>query len=180
MFVPHYLSNTKFINNDIRRFGSYLGPPTTSPRSPEPKDQLAILFPVSTFYLKAFFCFENNVLRGEAYNFTIFLRSQMISEEDYNFISNFDGADASTRMSLIQANPHQLPKTFMNLLSQISKDATIQYLLTLLDDLLQEDKSRVEIFKTFYANRAVSSIEFTEDNNHLYFIKDMFMSCDLP
>ena len=102
----------------------------------------------------------------------------MISEEDYNFISNFDGADASTRMSLIQANPHQLPKTFMNLLSQISKDATIQYLLTLLDDLLQEDKSRVEIFKTFYANRAVS-IEFTEDPNHLYFIKDMFMSCDL-
>jgi len=80
----------------------------------------------------------------------------MISEEDYNFISNFDGADASTRMSLIQANPHQLPKTFMNLLSQISKDATIQYLLTLLDDLLQEDKSRVEIFKTFYANRAES------------------------
>merc|ERR1719510_26265 len=64
----------------------------------------------------------------------------MISEEDYNFISNFDGADASTRMSLIQANPHQLPKTFMNLLSQISKDATI-HLLTLLDDLLQEDKS---------------------------------------
>merc|ERR1712156_1325138 len=44
----------------------------------------------------------------------------------------------------------------MNLLSQISKDATIQYLLTLLDDLLQEDKSRVEIFKTFYANRAES------------------------
>merc|ERR1719411_374573 len=80
----------------------------------------------------------------------------MISEEDYNFISNFDGADASTRMSLIQANPHQLPKTFMNLLSQISKDATIQYLLTLLDDLLQEDKSRVEIFKTFYAKRAES------------------------
>ena len=80
----------------------------------------------------------------------------MISEEDYNFISNFDGADASSRMSLIQGNPHQLPKTFMNLLSQISKDATIQYLLTLLDDLLQEDKSRVEIFKTFYAKRVES------------------------
>jgi len=95
-------------------------------------------------------------VRNQRINWQSYFQSQMISEEDYNFISNFDGADASTRMSLIQANPHQLPKTFMNLLSQISKDATIQYLLTLLDDLLQEDKSRVEIFKTFYANRAES------------------------
>lgn len=95
-------------------------------------------------------------VRNQRINWQSYFQSQMISEEDYNFISNFDGADASTRMSLIQANPHQLPKTFMNLLSQISKDATIQYLLTLLDDLLQEDKSRVEIFKTFYAKRAES------------------------
>jgi len=95
-------------------------------------------------------------VRNQRINWQSYFQSQMISEEDYNFISNFDGADASTRMSLIQANPHQLPKTFMNLLSQISKDATIQYLLTLLDDLLQEDKPRVEIFKTFYANRAES------------------------
>jgi len=95
-------------------------------------------------------------VRNQRINWQSYFQSQMISEEDYNFISNFDGAYASTRMSLIQANPHQLPKTFMNLLSQISKDATIQYLLTLLDDLLQEDKSRVEIFKTFYANRAES------------------------
>lgn len=73
----------------------------------------------------------------------------MISKEDYDFISRFDGADASTRQALIKENPLQLPKTFMNLLSQISKDATIQYLLTLLDDLLQEDKGRVEIFKEF-------------------------------
>ena len=80
----------------------------------------------------------------------------MISEEDFNFIVKFDGADAPTRLGLIQQNPKQLPKTFMNLLSQISKDATIQYLLTLLDDVLQEDKSRVEIFKGFYANRRVS------------------------
>ena len=67
----------------------------------------------------------------------------------------FDGADAAGRMTLIQQNPLQLPKTFMNLLSQISKDATIQYLLTLLDDLLQEDKSRVEIFKAEWLDVAI-------------------------
>ena len=74
----------------------------------------------------------------------------MISKDDFDFISKFDGADANTRLGLIQENPLQLPKTFMNLLNQISKDSTIQYLLTLLDDLLQEDRSRVEIFKVPY------------------------------
>ncbi len=80
----------------------------------------------------------------------------MIGQEDYNFISRFDGADAATRVAVISENPHQLGKTFFNLLSQISKDATIQYLLTLLDDLLQEDKSRVEIFKAYAAKRRES------------------------
>ena len=77
----------------------------------------------------------------------------MIGPEDYNFIARFDGADAATRVAVIAENPHQLAKTFFNLLSHISKDATIQYLLTLLDDLLQEDKSRVEIFKAYAASR---------------------------
>ena len=66
----------------------------------------------------------------------------MIDKEDFDFISKFDGADAETRRNLITQNSLQLPKTFLNLLNQISKDATIQYLLTLLDDVLQEDKSR--------------------------------------
>merc|ERR1719273_2935691 len=80
----------------------------------------------------------------------------MIDKEDFDFISNFDGANAETRQNLIQQNPMQLPKTFLNLLNQISKDATIQYLLTLLDDLLQEDKSRVEIFKEYAGRRRES------------------------
>merc|ERR1711997_75089 len=80
----------------------------------------------------------------------------MIDKEDFDFMSKFDGADAETRRNLITQNPLQLPKTFLNLLNQISKDATIQYLLTLLDDVLQEDKSRVEIFKEYAAKRKES------------------------
>ena len=64
-------------------------------------------------------------------------RSQMISQDDFNFISRFDSADAQGRDALIRENPSQLAKTFFSLLSQISKDTTLQYLLTLLDDLLQ-------------------------------------------
>jgi len=92
-------------------------------------------------------------VRNQRINWQSYLQSQMIAKEDFEFISRFDGADASTRAGLIQHDPLQLPKTFMNLLSQISKDLTTQYLLTLLDDLLQEDKSRVELFKNYAAKK---------------------------
>ena len=99
----------------------------------------------------------------------------MIAKEDFEFISRFDGADANTRAGLIQQDPLQLPKTFMNLLSQISKDSTIQYLLTLLDDLLQEDKSRVEIFKNYAAkkNESVWTQLLTMLNRPVGFIMNM-------
>ena len=72
----------------------------------------------------------------------------MISKEDFEFISRFDGQDPKAREALIKANPMQLPKTFFNLLNQISKDQTIQYLLTLMDDILQVQLKIAEYFCT--------------------------------
>ncbi len=81
-------------------------------------------------------------------------RSQMISQEEYNFISRLDGApDAKAREAVIRESPQQLARTFFRLLNQISKDQTIQYLLTLLDDLLQEDKARVEVLKAAHQGK---------------------------
>ena len=73
----------------------------------------------------------------------------MISDQDHRFISRFDSApDAKGRDAVISSEaPLQLAETFYTLLNQVSKDTTVQYLLTLLDDVLQEDKTRVEIFK---------------------------------
>ena len=65
----------------------------------------------------------------------------MISQDDFNFISRFDTSDGQARETLIRENPAQLAKTFFSLLSQISKDTTLQYLLTSLDDLLQVECS---------------------------------------
>jgi V-type H+-transporting ATPase subunit H len=92
-------------------------------------------------------------VRSQKINWQSYLQSQMISQEDFDFISRFDGTDAKTREAVIKGNPIQLAKTFLNLISQISKDQTIQYLLTLLDDVLQEDKSRVDIFKDYAARK---------------------------
>jgi len=90
-------------------------------------------------------------------NWQGYLQSQMIGQDDFQFISRFDTQDAKSRDAVIKENPQQLAKTFLNLLSHISKETTIQYLLTLLDDILQEDKSRVEIFKEYSAKRKESA-----------------------
>jgi V-type H+-transporting ATPase subunit H len=72
----------------------------------------------------------------------------MIAQDDFDFIARFDGAtDPKTREAVVKENPSQLAKTFFNLFNSVSKDQTVQYLLTLLDDVLQEDKNRVDIFK---------------------------------
>lgn len=61
-------------------------------------------------------------------------RSQMINSEDFTAIS---ALDSDTRGPYLQQNASQSAKTFLNLLSHVSKDQTIQYILVMIDDLLQ-------------------------------------------
>lgn len=73
----------------------------------------------------------------EMFQYLNVFRSQMISKEDYDFIAAFDSSDAKTRENKLKENPHQAAKTFLNLLGHVSKDQTIQYILTMIDDMLQ-------------------------------------------
>ncbi|XP_069705697.1 V-type proton ATPase subunit H isoform X2 [Periplaneta americana] len=86
-------------------------------------------------------------IRTQRVNWQSYLQSQMISQEDYSFIVAFDNADAAGREALLRDNRNQCAKTFLNLLGHVSKDQTIQYILIMIDDMLQEDHSRVEIFR---------------------------------
>lgn len=61
----------------------------------------------------------------------------MISQEDYNFIVAFDNADAAGREKILKESRAQCAKTFLNLLGHVSKDQTIQYILIMIDDMLQ-------------------------------------------
>ena len=72
----------------------------------------------------------------------------MITKEDFEFIVRFDGAaDPKTREAIVKEAPAQMAKTFLNLMNGISSLQTLQYLLTLVDDTLQEDKGRADVFK---------------------------------
>jgi len=95
-------------------------------------------------------------VRAQKINWQSYLQSQMISEEDYSFISRYDVADVDTREKIVQENPLQSAKTFYSLIGHISKDQTIQYLLTLVDDFLQEKKNRVAIFREYARKRKES------------------------
>uniref|UniRef100_A0A0K8T9X0 V-type proton ATPase subunit H n=1 Tax=Lygus hesperus TaxID=30085 RepID=A0A0K8T9X0_LYGHE len=86
-------------------------------------------------------------IRQQRVNWQSYLQGQMITQEDFNFITAFDRADQATRAKLINEHRGLLAKTFLNLLEHVSKDLTIQYVLVMIDDMLQEDRSRVEIFR---------------------------------
>lgn len=73
----------------------------------------------------------------------------MIGQDDYNFIVAFDNSTGEKREAILKEHRAQCAKTFTNLLGHISKDQTIQYILTVIDDMLQEDRTRVEIFKEY-------------------------------
>lgn len=72
----------------------------------------------------------------------------MIPQEDYNFITAYEAAKNKEERDSVLANNDangQAAKTIVNLITNVAKDQNVRYVLTLLDDMLQEDKSRVEI-----------------------------------
>lgn len=84
-------------------------------------------------------------IRQKTINWQSYMQSQMISQEDYQCISSLD----TSKVAYLQQNPSQAVKTFLNLLAHVSKDSTIQYILVMIDDILQEDRSRVEYFHDY-------------------------------
>lgn len=61
-----------------------------------------------------------------------FSRGQMITQNDHDFIVALDKG----QKDLPDKKPEVCASVFMNLITHISKDYTIQYILVMLDDLL--------------------------------------------
>jgi len=87
-----------------------------------------------------------NDVRATKMNWTSYLQGHMISREDYEFITKLDNANPDQRKIICTEMAPQCALTFLNLLGYISKDATLQYILTMIDDLIEEDPARVDIF----------------------------------
>ncbi|XP_011485363.1 V-type proton ATPase subunit H isoform X2 [Oryzias latipes] len=85
-------------------------------------------------------------VRANMVNWQSYLQSQMISAEDCEFIKKFEMANSEEKQAILAKDGHQCAKTFLNLMAHISKEQTVQYILTLIDDTLQENHQRVNIF----------------------------------
>jgi len=87
-------------------------------------------------------------------NWQSYLQGQMINSEQFNFISQLDNATSTeSRNHVINEYRDSLAKIFIALLNRISKEQTLQYLLSMLDDIFQEDKSRVELFRNYFDDK---------------------------
>lgn len=89
---------------------------------------------------------QANEIKSNRVSWQSYLQSQMINQDDFNFITQFERLSGEQKAEFIQKNQIQCAKTFLSLIEHISKDQTIQYILILIDDMLNEDRERVEIF----------------------------------
>ncbi|XP_072808081.1 V-type proton ATPase subunit H isoform X3 [Vicugna pacos] len=93
-------------------------------------------------------------VRANKVNWQSYLQGQMISSEDCEFIQRFEmKRSPEEKQEMLQTEGSQCAKTFINLMTHISKEQTVQYILTMVDDMLQENHQRVSIFFD-YAKRS--------------------------
>ncbi|XP_043544264.1 V-type proton ATPase subunit H isoform X2 [Chiloscyllium plagiosum] len=85
-------------------------------------------------------------VRANKVNWQSYLQGQMISGEDCEFIKKFEAARSEDKQRILDNEGHQCAKTFLNLMTHISKEQTVQYILTMIDDMLQENHNHVNIF----------------------------------
>uniref|UniRef100_H2Y8C4 V-type proton ATPase subunit H n=1 Tax=Ciona savignyi TaxID=51511 RepID=H2Y8C4_CIOSA len=87
-------------------------------------------------------------VRKHRVNWQSYLQGQMIQQQDYDVIQEFDGAkSANARQELLNRRGEECARTFISLMTRISKEQTVRYILTSVDDLLSEDPQRVVLFK---------------------------------
>ncbi|MBN3321741.1 VATH ATPase, partial [Atractosteus spatula] len=77
-------------------------------------------------------------VRANKVNWQSYLQGQMISAEDCEFIKKFELARSEEKQVILSKEGNQCAKTFLNLMAHISKEQTVQYILTMIDDTLQK------------------------------------------
>ncbi|KRX36577.1 putative V-type proton ATPase subunit H 2, partial [Trichinella murrelli] len=90
-------------------------------------------------------------------NWRSYLQSSMITQEDFNFITTYETVKGEEKRAFLENNKLQCARTFVSLMSNISKDQTVRCVLTMIDDMIQEDRSRVEMFIS-YARKEKQSV----------------------
>lgn len=92
---------------------------------------------------------ESEDVRKQKVNWQSYVQSQMINQEDYTMIADYDCMGAEERGRILEQKGDQFAKSCLSMLTRLSRDQTIRYILVLIDDVLTEERSRVSIFHEF-------------------------------
>lgn len=113
-------------------------------------------------------------LRNQRPQWVTYYQSQMIDKEDFEFINRFDSNNTAERERILSSPTEKIEciRTLMTIMGKVSKESTLQYTATLIDDLLQENKSRVELFH-LYSRKYKESV-YNSFIQKLYF-QDAFL-----
>jgi len=90
---------------------------------------------------------DANNIRSLTVNWRSYHQSQMISSDDFEFINELDSS--LDKQSILEKHGKNSAKAFVNLIGQISRDQTVRYLLTLIDDLLTLNRENIYLFHQF-------------------------------
>ncbi|XP_074599478.1 V-type proton ATPase subunit VhaSFD isoform X2 [Brevipalpus obovatus] len=89
-------------------------------------------------------------VRQQRVNWHFYRSGDFISQAEFDWIVKYENLESvATRDEFIKSNPMLCAEIFLSLLEKLSKNQATQYILIIMDDLLNEDKSRVEIFKEY-------------------------------
>lgn len=83
-------------------------------------------------------------------NWSSYLRSNLVPQNEYNFIVALEEAkNKAERDEVLNRDRANTARCLIGLVTDVAKEQLIRYVLTVFDDLLQEDKNRVEIFNEY-------------------------------
>ncbi|XP_077966208.1 V-type proton ATPase subunit H-like isoform X2 [Styela clava] len=115
-------------------------------RAPAPKSDNPPLSIVPTNTLQA----QAVAVRSHPVNWQSYLQGQMISPEDFQVIREYDQARTKEeRNAVIERRGDECARTFISLMVRISKEQTVRYVLTAVDDMIAEDPQRTNLFFEF-------------------------------
>lgn len=99
-------------------------------------------------------------IRNSSIPWKSYSNGMIINEQEFQFLIKFENLNSSADRSAFfseQENRLEFARHFLNLIGRISTEQIVQYLLVLIDEVLMEDKTRVDIFKE-YARKNKESV----------------------
>ncbi|KAK9811416.1 hypothetical protein WJX72_003647 [[Myrmecia] bisecta] len=75
-----------------------------------------------------------------------FVVARLVSDRDLQLIRRYDKRPAETQTTLLDENGAAFTEAFLTVLRNVTREETVQYVLALLDQMLEADPSRAKLF----------------------------------